>query len=340
MFGKLMNSYYYGKSGKGDYRKEDLPRTRWQLFWEMLRIRFSGLIRMNLTYMLVWLPAMVVLLMGVMSVLYGVAPSGEQLAADPAAIVEEGELPSVEEAETAAVVELSPAEFLSMMQSVLWFTLLLLIPCITITGPFTAGLCYVTRNWARDEHAFAWSDFIDAVKANWKPSIIVSFITALMPVTMYLCWTYYGEMANTNAVMVIPQTITVMLGLLWSLAVTYTYPMIVSYKMRLRDVLRNSFLLAIGRLPMSVGVRLLHCVPIAVAILVSLFSTPVAVFGLLAYYILMGFGLSRFVTASYTNAVFDRYINSRIEGATVNRGLNTEPDDDDEDDEEEEAGEE
>ena len=42
MFGKMMNRYYYGKSGKGDYTKEDLPQTRWQLFWEMLRVRLSG----------------------------------------------------------------------------------------------------------------------------------------------------------------------------------------------------------------------------------------------------------------------------------------------------------
>ena len=47
MFGKMMNRYYYGKSGKGDYTKEDLPQTRWQLFWEMLRVRLSGLVRLN-----------------------------------------------------------------------------------------------------------------------------------------------------------------------------------------------------------------------------------------------------------------------------------------------------
>ena len=29
MFGKMMNRYYYGKSGKGDYTKEDLPTNRW-----------------------------------------------------------------------------------------------------------------------------------------------------------------------------------------------------------------------------------------------------------------------------------------------------------------------
>ena len=50
MFGRLMNSFYYGKSGKGDYRKEDLPKNRWQLFWEMLRIRLSGLSVYAYTY--------------------------------------------------------------------------------------------------------------------------------------------------------------------------------------------------------------------------------------------------------------------------------------------------
>ena len=62
MFGRMMNNYYYGKSGKGDFRKEDMPETRWQLFWDTLRTRLSGLCRLNLLYMLVWLPAMIVLL--------------------------------------------------------------------------------------------------------------------------------------------------------------------------------------------------------------------------------------------------------------------------------------
>ena len=52
------------------------------------------------------------------------------------------------------------------------------------------------------------------------------------------------------------------------------------------------------------------------------------------YYMLIGFALSRFITASYTNAVFDKYINSRIEGAKVNQGLRTPDDDEDEDEDE------
>ena len=54
---------------------------------------------------------------------------------------------------------------------------------------------------------------------------------------------------------------------------------------------------------------------------------------LLMYYILFGYAFSRFITASYTNAQFDKYINSRIEGAKVNQGLAEDDDEDDEDDE-------
>ena len=61
MFGKMMNSFYYGKSGKGDFKKEDLPKNRWQLFWEMLRVRFSALCRLNLMTIVAWLPIIILI---------------------------------------------------------------------------------------------------------------------------------------------------------------------------------------------------------------------------------------------------------------------------------------
>ena len=307
MFSKWMNSFYYGKSGKGDYTPENLPTNRWQLFWEMLRVRLSALVRLNLMYVVPWLPTMIVLMIGALSFLTSLnnmVDSGEAIAV--------GEL----------------------LGGVVAPTLLLLVPCITITGPFTSGVCYVTRNWARDEHAFIWSDFKDAVKENWKQSLVISFVTSLVPLMLYVCWNFYGAMANSNAFMVVPQVLTMMIGLMWCLGVTYFHPLIVSYKLRLRDVLRNGLLLAIARLPMSIGLRLLHALPMIIGVVLMLFVSPMyCMLGLFAYYLLIGFSLSRFVTASYTNAVFDKYINAKIEGAVVNRGLYV-PDDDDDDDEE------
>lgn len=155
-----------------------------------------------------------------------------------------------------------------------------------------------------------------------------------MPLIVYTCWNFYGSLASTqSAVMIVPQVLVLMVGVIWYLALTYMHPLIVSYKLKLKDVLRNGVLLAIARLPMSVGIRLLHCVPMIIGVGLAFFISPMyCVLGLFAYYLIIGFSLSRFVTASYTNAVFDRFINSKIEGAVVNRGLNTEEDDDEDED--------
>ena len=304
MFSKWMNSFYYGKSGKGDYTPENLPTNRWQLFWEMLRVRLSAMVRLNLMYVVPWLPTMIVLMIGALSFLTSLNN-----------MVDSGEMIAVGE----------------LLGGVVAPTLLLLVPCITITGPFTSGVCYVTRNWARDEHAFIWSDFKDAVKENWKQSLVISFITSLVPLMLYVCWNFYGSMANSNAFMVVPQVLTMMIGLMWCLGVTYFHPLIVSYKLRLRDVMRNGLLLSVARLPMSIGLRLLHALPMIIGVVLMLFVSPMyCMLGLFAYYLLIGFSLSRFVTASYTNAVFDKYINSKIEGAVVNRGLYVPDDDEDE----------
>ena len=335
MFGKMMNNYYYGKSGKGDFRKEDMPENRWQLFWDTLRTRLSSLFRLNLMYMIVWLPAIIVMTTSFLNL---VTNTNTILAAQDGTLKQQVEETAGQEnaitytdEEIARLAGINPADY---MQSVLYRMLLLLIPCIAITGPFTAGISYVTRNWARDEHAFIWTDFKDAIKLNWKQSLVISVITGLLPALAYISWQFYGQMSASQPFMVIPQVLVLMLAVIWALCVTYMHPLIVSYDLKLRGIIRNAFLLGVARLPMSVGIRLMHCLPLVIGFLACYLWNPI--YGALltaAYYILIGFGLSRFVSASYTNAVFDRFINSRIEGAVVNRGLRQ--DSDDEDDEEE-----
>ena len=334
MFGKFVNNYYYGKSGKGDYNPEDLPRTRWQLFGEMLKVRLSGLCRMNLIYVLPWAPTILVIAMLVMYVLtMGAAPTVAETM-----VGADGQVTTqiVQMEMTAEEQEALLSQQVSLLPGMVTMTLLLLIPCITITGPWTAGVAYVTRNWARDEHAFMWSDMKDAMKENWKQALVISFITSLMPILAYLGWDFYGGMAAQNWLMVIPQGLTLMIALIWFCAVTYTYPMMVTYRMSLKVLLRNSLLLCIGRLPQSVGVRLLLCLPMALTLVLTFLTGSIWVLLIaFAYYVLIGFTLSRFVTASFTNAQFDKYINSRIEGAQVNRGLAEEDDEEYEDEEEE-----
>ena len=324
MFGKFMNNYYYGKSGKGDYQKDDLPRTRWQLFWEMLRVRFAGLFRLNIVSVIAWLPAMYVLIQ-LMSNLFNIAGVAQTVEMDPSAATPE---------QLELVQNLRP-----LYNSVIMRSLLLLVPAIAITGPFQAGMAYVTRNWARDEHAFVWSDFKDALIGNWKQSLVISLITGLVPLIVYVGYQFYGDMGQQNMLFVVPQMLTAMLGLVWTLALVYFYPMMVTYKLNLRTLLRNAFLLSIGRLPQTAGARLVMLVPTLLALAVSWFIPAYTIYALMVlagYYLLIGNALARFVYASLSNAVFDKFINTRLEGVQINRGLAKEEDidegaDDDED---------
>lgn len=376
MFGRMMNNYYYGKSGKGDFRKDDMPETRMQLFRDTLRTRLSGLCRLNLLYMLVWLPAMLVLLLNVSNLWNRIQTEAAISAYDYteyAEMLQERErqinISEEEYNQLRATLQerdriyndsnyeaylerigeeggeaLTEAEFLSVQTSAateltggILRLLLILFPCIAITGPFTAGLSYVTRNWARDEHAFIWTDFKDAVKANWKIPLLLSTITGALPALIYEGWITYGRMANQNTIMVIPQMLVVMVGAIWALCITYMHPLTVTYDLKVKGVLRNGLLLGIARLPFSVGIRLLHCVPLLIGFIAVWFFGLDPLLGILllcGYYMIIGFGLSRFITASYTNAVFDRFINPQIEGAKVNQGLREKEDFDDEEDDE------
>lgn len=328
MFGKLMNRYYYGKSGKGDYTPEDLPKNRWQLFWEMLRVRFSSLVKLNLLYMLAWIPVMIVLGLGITAAL-------SQLT-EVSTVMMQVEAGEALQSDLDAVTGSMRNSLLGLLST----TLLLLWPAVAITGPFTCGVCYVTRNWARDEHSFMMSDYWQAVKENWKTALPCSIITGVVPFMMYVCISFYGQMAKQNMFFIVPEILTIMMGLLWMCATLYMYPQMVTYKLNLRGIIRNSFLMTLGRLPHTAGIKLLSILPtvILLAVLILFGGGNVIVISLLiyaAYYIVVGFALSRFVAASFTNGVFDLYLNSKIEGAQTGRGLYVETDDDSDENENE-----
>ena len=334
MFGRFMNNYYYGKSGKGDFRKEDLPQNRRQLFLDTLKTRLSGLCRINLMYMLIFLPAMIVMMFFFTNIISNTSNL---------MIMEENDYASYSEmvkenGQEVAVTEEQYNELRNsginagdLMDNELFRMLVWLIPCLAITGPFTAGLSYVTRNWARDEHAFIWSDFKDAVKENWKQALVLSAITSILPLAGYVGWKFYGNLSAQNIIMIVPQVLVVLVVIIWSISITYMHPLTVTYKLKTKDIIRNGLLLGVARLPMSVGIRLLHCVPALIgAALIWFWNPMIGMLILFAYYALIGFAISRFITASYTNAVFDRFINPRIEGAKVNQGIYTPEEDEDE----------
>lgn len=308
---------YYGKAGKRDYSEMDMPKTRVSLFFLVLKDHIFDLVKVNLMQIVFWLPFLIWTLMNF----------------------------SVIQTIDAATLTQSAEGMNALMDALAgYFTIWLigLIPCIAITGPSSAGAAYVMRNWARDEHAFIFSDFKDAFKSNWKQALPVSLMTSILPIVLYTAVMYYSQMASGNMLMIVPMVFVISVGFMWTLMLPLLYPMMIGYELRLKDVIRNAFLIAAARLPQMVAARLITLIPIA-ALLIGLYIGNIWVLLIVSfYYLLFGFAFSRLVYASFANGAFDRYLNPHIEGAKVNQGLRPHmeeddiPDDDDDEEEEEE----
>ena len=153
----------------------------------------------------------------------------------------------------------------------------------------------------------------------------------MLPYVLLICYLFYGQMQQQSMFFLVPQMLTLVLGFVWWLGLVFMYPLMVSYKMKFGQVIKNGLMLAIARLPMTIGVRLATLIPTGIAFVVALLVPNgflYAMMGLAGYYLILGNSMTRFVDASFTNAVFDKYINSRIEGVEINRGLAKEEDDD------------
>lgn len=292
----LMNNYFYGKQGKADMTVADLPANRRELFFTVFKVRWSALTGVNLLYLIFWIPAILWTGYNLMAVV------GMQ-AAEAGTYVRE--------------------DYMGIVTT--W--LMVLFPCIAITGPFNAGVTFVLRNWARDQHSFVLSDFKDTVRDNWKQALAVSSVSGILPLLIFVGVRFYSDRLTFSALFVVPIGVMMVVGALWSLATMLMYPMLITYDLKLRDVIRNSLLLTLAKLPFAVLFKAITL--IVPALLLTLLELAPAIqnyvllVGALLYIgILPAF--NRLVTVSYANWLCETYLNTRIEGAQTNIGLRPE----------------
>ena len=295
-FMNLMNNYFYGKQGQGDYTVENMPQNRRQLFFEVLKVRWSAMFGVNLLYMVFWLP-------GIIWTFLNVSTALSML--------------------TSETTVFTVSDFSSLLATYLLF----MIPCTAFTGPFNAGVTYVLRNWARDEHSFVLSDFKDAVKANWKQGLLAALIDGFMPYMIFICWRFYAGLLGSNPLFIIPTGVVLLLGVVWGLSKMLMFPMLITYKLKFTDVVRNSILLSLAKLPHALLIRLatLALPALAVALGLLIPSIDMQILLVLAMLYLAFFvAFNKLITVSFANWLCETYINPRIEGARTDIGLRPE----------------
>lgn len=123
-----------------------------------------------------------------------------------------------------------------------FISLPILIADLILFGPLTAGFTYILRNYATEQHAW-FSDFFSKAKENFKQGIGLGLIDALVftSVVLYMALditalagtgTYYFYLFLKIAALII--------GLIYVFMRFYTYTIMVTFELKLKDILKNA----------------------------------------------------------------------------------------------------
>ena len=293
-----------GKERSEEYARSTLPTNRWQLFFDIFKGNLGKLAKVNLLTILFFIPLLaVIVLMTSLSDYNGtIIPNnlGYPFYAD---------LQGQEQAMNL------------WMDLTLWVGICLssVIACIGL-----AGGMYVIRNIVWTEGVFVANDFWRGVKLNYKNALqtaiffclVMTFTTTMINIAEVSLhtpdiskgqkvWLYISEGSSY-----VFMTLGIMMTL-WMIALG------VNYKMGIFTLLRNSFLMSIGTFPQTIFFGLLAALPFVFFLLGGTLFILIAVILLL----LIAISYALLVWLDFAQWVFDKFVNPKIKGAKVGRGI-------------------
>jgi len=141
--------------------------------------------------------------------------------------------------------------------------LLLLTGCFLLTSPALAGIYVISRKIAIKEHEIEMRDFFQGIRVrdffqgireHWKKSLIFSLICVIIPLMIGSSLMFYGQLVKTNPLSIVLWMISVWILIFFLLAQIYFFPLIITQKMGVTQILRTSFLLALNNVGFTVAI--------------------------------------------------------------------------------------
>ncbi|MDD4003167.1 MAG: hypothetical protein PHE12_03140 [Clostridia bacterium] len=308
----LIHRFIVGKDRDENYARSTLPSNRWELLWDVIKGRFWKNVLLNLMLIIAFIPTVFILFRtSLLSAEYGtLLPfSGSLFTGYP------------------FIPDLYNINYVNELQlQVMSFTLL--IPCLLFASLIMSGVFYIVRNLVWSESVFIANDFWKGFKQNALYFMLITFILGLV---------YFVSAMNVfiidNNFLINPDSffskpfvsnlfkalIIIMAGFVTIMAL-FAYTITVTYKVKFRQLIKNSFYLTLGLLPRNIVMAALSFSPF---LLLAIFGMNLMFLSsiLLGIVLLLGFTLAIIGWSIYSHWVFDKFINDRVEGAVKNRGI-------------------
>ncbi|MBR2903929.1 MAG: hypothetical protein IKC37_04705 [Clostridia bacterium] len=305
----LITRLLEGKEKSEEYARSTLPTNRWQLFFDIFKGNFWKLVKVNLLMLLFFLPTIAlfvirVIIAGGNATLY---PFQGNLGMS--GIFASGRISGM-------------AESLQFQTDAIFFAALLVSMLIASVG--LAGGMYVVRNMVWTEGIFVTNDFWRGVKLNYKNALQT---TLLYGAVLLLTSVLINVVEMTLAMGGVDQFQTVMFRISQALCYVligfggaialWMISLGVNYTQNFFQLLKNAFFITIGSLPQTIFFGVIALAPYFLFLFNVTFITGIAVV-IIAFF---GFAYTLLVWLDFSQWLFDKYLNPKIEGAKVGRGL-------------------
>lgn len=161
-----------------------------------------------------------------------------------------------------------------------FYWVLVLLP-FALIGPATAGIVKVSRDFVREEPVFLFSDFKDAAKKNFWPSLVISIIQYFAVAIIINAVSLYYSYLNSGWIYLIGFAGSLFLAFLFIAMHFYIMLMQVTLKLSLKNIYKNAFFFSI--------ICLIRNTLLIVGFAVSIFLIWLLFFIGQAYTLILGF---------------------------------------------------
>ncbi|MGI6335550.1 MAG: YesL family protein [Eubacteriales bacterium] len=113
-------------------------------------------------------------------------------------------------------------------------------------GPATAAATYIWRQFAKEEHAWVWSDFWERFKSNFKQGLAVGIIDILVWVSflLYMTAELLGSSTLTQYLLVF-RYVAIIVFIVYTVMRFYIYLIMVTFDMSVFAILRNAWIFSV-----------------------------------------------------------------------------------------------
>lgn len=188
-------------------------------------------------------------------------------------------------ASTLLTVGLEGAQVTTYAMTATTYVLFALAGLVLFTfGPVNAGVTYLLRGLVRGDGIFVWSDFIHAIRQNWKQALPFGILDALLVILIPFD-VYYAMTSLTGTFGGIILGLTGAIGIVYIWMRYYIYLQMITFDLPIKKILKNSLIFTMlgfkRNFMASIGILLLVIINIMLALgFAGIFSSLAILFPL------------------------------------------------------------